>query len=340
MNSRKKKVILPLLSLLTAMAVLLPLSMNYRNNRKFSEKKTPSIRLALGRTILGAPLQIAHNFGFFTNEGLNVEFHNRYDSGKDSFEAMLRGDEDISSVATIPVSITSFTRDDFSIFATYTYAYDGVKIIADRKRISGVSGIPGRRAGLVKGTISEFLFYSFITFNKISAGSVAIRYYPVDDLAGALARKEVDMIAVWEPYARKAVTLMGPEVMEIETQKIYRITVNLAVMNSYAEANREVLVKLLRALKKSIEYLHSNSDESKNILSRLLHIDRDTVDTAWKDYSFNLSLDQLLVVTMENEAKWLIHFGYVRAGRYPNYLRYILTEPLSEVEPRALTIVK
>jgi hypothetical protein len=26
---------------------------------------------------------------------------------------MLRGDEDISSVATIPVSITSFTRDDF-----------------------------------------------------------------------------------------------------------------------------------------------------------------------------------------------------------------------------------
>jgi NitT/TauT family transport system substrate-binding protein len=340
MNFKNRKLILLMISLLTAMAVLVPLSMNYRHNRKSMGKKTPSIRLALGRTIMGAPLQIANNFGFFSREGLKVEFHNRYDSGKDSFEAMLRGDEDISSVATIPVSITSFTRDDFSIFATYTYAYDGVKIIADRKRISGVSGIPGRRVGLVKGTISEFLFHSFITFNKISAGSVTIRYYPVDDLAGALARKEVDMIAVWEPYARKAMNLMASGGMEIQTQKIYRITVNLAVMNSYAEANREVLVKLLRALEKSIEYINSNTDESKNILSGLLDIDRATVDIAWKDYSFNLSLDQLLVVTMENEAKWLMNFGYVRAERYPNYLRYILTEPLSEVAPRAVTIIK
>jgi NitT/TauT family transport system substrate-binding protein len=148
------------------------------------------------------------------------------------------------------------------------------------------------------------------------------------------------MIAVWEPYARKAMNLMAPEGMEIRTQKIYRITVNLAVMNSFAEANGEVLVKLLRALGKSIEYMNSNTEESKNILSRLLDIDRPTVDTAWKDYSFNLSLDQLLVVTMENEAKWLIHFGYVKADRYPNYLRYILTKPLSEAEPRAVTIIK
>jgi hypothetical protein len=43
--------------------------------------------------------------------------------------------------------------------------------------------------GLVKGTISEFLFYSFITFNKISPRRITIRYYPVEDLAGPSSGK-------------------------------------------------------------------------------------------------------------------------------------------------------
>ena len=61
--------------------------------------------------------------------------------------------------------------------------------------------------------------------------------------------------------------------------------------------------------------------------------------TAPEDYNFNLSLHQSLISTLEAEARWALKRGFIKAEQIPNYLDFILTEPLNSISNDTMTII-
>ncbi|RZB30782.1 MAG: hypothetical protein SRB1_03062 [Desulfobacteraceae bacterium Eth-SRB1] len=106
-----------------------------------SPKIKEKIRLGASKSLLSVPVYIAKEKGYFAKEGLDVTLK-EYGSGKAATQALFAGEVGISTVADMPVVFNSFKRDDFCVFATFTYAYPFVKIIA--RKDSGI------RTGAVK----------------------------------------------------------------------------------------------------------------------------------------------------------------------------------------------
>ncbi len=304
-------------------------------------KEKQVVRLALAKALITAPIFIALENKYFEEEGLEIVITNVYSSGKESFEAMLAGKADISTPATTPVVFNSFSRNDYAIFVTYTTTYEGIKIIARNDTgILEAADLKNRKIGIARGTISQLLMDMFLTYNKIATDEVTYLEYKGIELPDALMKGDVEVIAVWEPYADKALTLLGDKGFKIPSSRVYRIAINLATMNDFALSNQPVLEKLIRALIKSTRFIDAEKRESIRILSKHLEMEEELITQGIDDINFKVSLDQLLLLTMENEANWASQHKLKKPVKLPNYLNYINFKALEAVDPDLVTIIR
>lgn len=301
----------------------------------------PTIRLALAKAFITGPLLIALKQNYFEEEGVIVQVVGEYSSGKESFEKMLRGEADISTVATTPVVFNSFDRKDFSIFTTYLTSYDGIKIIGRKDRnINSPMDLKQKTIGIVPGTISQILLDSFLAYNKILIKELKLRHYKGSELPDALMKGEVDAISIWEPYAYFAQKKLGNLAIKIPTSQVYRTSINLAVMNDFAAKNPLLLQKVIKALIKAVDFMETEKSKAQKLMSEILDLDINLVTNFWQDVKYKIVLDQLLIITMENEIRWAIEHGIVSSAMTPNYLDFVNYEILEAVIPEAITLIR
>jgi hypothetical protein len=59
----------------------------------------------------------------------------------------------------------------------------------------------------------------------------------------------------------------------------------------------------------------------------------------WPDHQFALSLDQSLILAMEDEGRWMIDNNLTSEKTIPDFRGYIYTRGLEEVKPESLNII-
>ena len=303
--------------------------------------KKEVVRLAVAKALITAPVLLALHLDYFAEEGLEVLVTGEFSSGKGSFESMLAGNADISTPATTPVVFSSFERQDYSIFATYVTTYEGIKLVARTDRgINAAMDLKNKRIGMVPGTISQILLDMFLAYNKIMLNEVVIFGLKGHELPEALISGQVDAISVWEPHANNALYKLAGSGIQIPSSQVYRIAINMAVMNDYARKHPQVLEKVVRALIKATDFIKTNNQTAKKMISEILKMDESLISNYWKESVNTVSLDQLLLVTMENEAKWAIEHKITEIKNVPNYLNYINYQAMETVNPDLVTIIR
>ena len=233
----------------------------------------------------------------------------------------------------------SFDRDDFSIFATFAYSYSDVKVIARRdKGIQAAIDLKGKTIGTPAGTTGQFFTDAFLIYSGISSSDVAVIDVASKDLPEALSSNMVDAIVIWEPHAFRARQLLGRRAISLESTSVYKETFNFMVMNEYAESHPEALKRFLRAIERATEFIKSDPKEAQAIVVKRLDLEEATTAAIWDDFIFDVSLDQSLVMTLEDEARWAINSKLTNTKEVPNYIRYLYTSALQEVNPEAVSL--
>jgi NitT/TauT family transport system substrate-binding protein len=59
----------------------------------------------------------------------------------------------------------------------------------------------------------------------------------------------------------------------------------------------------------------------------------------WPENHFSLSLDQSLILAMEDEARWMIKNNLTSERTIPDFRDYIYTNGLSTVKPWSVSII-
>ena len=96
----------------------------------------------------------------------------------------------------------------------------------------------------------------------------------------------------------------------------------------------------MRAIEKGEKFIQENKGEAINIVSERLRIDKELTSVIWRDFEFRLMLDQLIVIALEEEARWAIRERLTNKKKVPNYFDFIYMDALEEVKPEAVTIIK
>jgi NitT/TauT family transport system substrate-binding protein len=262
------------------------------------EKYTGSLEkvtLGVESSLLPAAVWVSENKSYFKEEGLDVTIK-EFDSGRLSLLAMLKGDEgiDISAAAPTPIMFNSFNRQDFSIFATFAYAYEDIKVIANKdKGITTAADLEGKKIGTPMGTTGQFFTETFLIYNAVSPSDVELVNVAPSDLPPALNEGEVDAIVIWEPHGSSARELLGDKAIRLPSSNVYKTTFNFLIMKDFAIENPEVLKKFLRAIDKATTFIDAHEEESQechDIVAERLNVNREIMDAHWDEFVFEFCL--------------------------------------------------
>ncbi len=304
------------------------------------EQPLEKVTLGVETSLLSATVLVAQSQGYYLEEGLDLTLK-MFPSGRDGFLAMLGGQGiDISMVAPTPIVFSSFQRQDFSVLATFVYSFDDVKIIT--RKDSGIKqsiDLKGKKIGLTLGTTGQFFAAAYLELHGMHITDIQMKDFKPTALPQALFNHQVDAIVIWEPHAWQAQQLLGSQAVVMKTNEVYRETFNFMVMNDYASAHSTTLKRFLRANLKATTFINNNKATAQAIVSEKLNLDSDVVAQLWGEFTFKVMLDQSLLLTMEDEARWAIRNGLTDKREVPDYLNFLAPQPLDAVKPAAVSVI-
>jgi ABC-type nitrate/sulfonate/bicarbonate transport system substrate-binding protein len=98
------------------------------------------------------------------------------------------------------------------------------------------------------------------------------------------------------------------------------------------------MVKLLRALAQAEQFIASHPKEGRAMIAAWVKLPETVKDSGIKTL-YELSLDQTMLLTMEDEARWMIENKLTQQTQVPDYLNYLYPEALWQVDSRAVRLI-
>jgi len=298
------------------------------------------VRLGVTHTPPSWLMIIADKKQFYKKNGLDVTL-TTFKSGKRALKGMLGRKVDVAATAEGPIIFQSFKRKDFSIFATIGKSSNDNVIVAARDRgINKVADIKGKRISTQSKSSAHFYMHLFLLENKIAEKDMIKSFMRVEDLPQALKQNKTDIISTREPFLSEAVKLLGDNAIVFETPGLYLKSFELVAFNTYIEKNKSILTKILKATLDAEDFLNKNKLESIGLLSKTLNISKESIIKSLSSLNLSVSLDQLLLLNLEDEARWVIDNKFYNRHGMPNFLDYLTLEPLLSIKPEVITINK
>jgi len=324
--------------------VVIGISVGGCQEQPVKPEEIEKVTLGVETSLLPSAVWVAENKGYFEREGLDLTIK-EFDSGRTALATMLNeGNLDMVTVAQTPVMFNSFDRDDYVIIATMVYSNNDVKILARQDRgIKNPSDLRGKTVGITKGSTGHFFLGLFLIHSGLQLSEIETIDIEASELPQALVDGRVDAISTWEPHIWNAKKLLGENAVRLQPRggaKIFREDFYFVPNRNFMENNPETLKRFLKAIEKGEEFIQKNKEEAINIVSQRLKLDKELVVSVWDDFVFQLILDQTIIITLEDEARWAIDNNLTDATEVPNYLDYIYFDPLEEIKPKAVTIIR
>ncbi|WP_372870931.1 ABC transporter substrate-binding protein [Shewanella sp.] len=284
---------------------------------------SPKITIAVSSTPLSSPFILAEKYGFFRKHGVDVQLK-LYHGGHRCFDALVNGEVDLATSSESVVMYNAFKRNDFSVIATFVTSDNDVKLLGRRHSgIQSPTDIADHRVGMIRGTASEYFFYSALNLHSVDSSGITPVYLAPEQLSQALLNNDVDVVSLWEPYAHQLAQKLKDEGVQLSTKGLYRLSFNLISKRLDVQKHRAAHEALLRALDDAIELTDENPTAAQDIVSTYLDIPESEVASYWPDYHFHLTLDKTLQLDLLSQAHWAIASGYVAQSTAPDFRDFI-----------------
>ena len=282
---------------------------------------------------------IADENGYFRKYGLNVTIR-YYPTGIFAMDELFAGTADLAYAAEFVGVSYSFKSADFKIITTTAKRDANVLIIRNDRGILKPSDLKGKTIAVPKGTNAEFFLGRYLTLNGLEIHNVTARYLNPADLIGSLDRGDSDAVVIWEPYAYQITQKLGRNVTVWPVQggqKLYWVTY---ARPDFIRNRPETIRRYLQGLYDAETFINTNEPEAKAIIQRRLNVTDDYMDNLWRNTRFGLSLEQGLILAMQDEARWMVDTNMTSGRAPPSYLDMIYQDPMREVKPSAVTIIR
>lgn len=285
-----------------------------------------------------ALILVAQDKGFFAENGLEVTLKD-YQSGGAGIKDLVAGSIDIVTAGEFAVVNNIFNNDSLRIIATIRSG-EGIELIARRdKGVSRIVDLNGKKIGVTKKTGPEFALGTFLTFNNLALSDVTIVDLSPTQLVEGISKGEVDAVMIFNPFAYNIKKQLGDTVVSWSGQSGQKQYFNLITRKELVDSQPEIMRRLLLALQQAETFVADNPKQTQDLLTKQLQYEQPYLAKTWTNHHLALSLDQSLLLSMEDEARWAIKNKLTDKTSVPNYLNYIYFDAMEKVKPEAITIV-
>jgi len=299
------------------------------------------ITIAYSATPDSALAQIAQTQGYYLQEGLEA-VPQKYLYGKVALDAMLEGKADFATVAETPLMFAVMQGRKISIIATIQTSSRNVAIIARKdKGILTPRDLKGRTIAVTSGTLLDFFVDAFLVEHGLTKKGMTLVNMMPDEMSEAMERGNVDAIAAWSYVLIQAQKRLDDKGITFIDEDVYMQTFNIVTTQDYIRTHPENVKKVLRALVKAERFADQKPAEAQAIVADFTNIDRAVIGEMWPVENFSVTLDQSLLLALEDESQWATKGGLTTGKtKIPNFLNFIYSDGLQAVKPDAVRMLQ
>jgi len=286
-----------------------------------------------------ALLLIADEQGFFSANGLKVTIK-KYDTGCAATDAMINGEVDLARANEFVVVEKTLQQGQISVLTTYCKT-ESISLVGRKDRgIEKIPDLKGKRIGLASGTVTEFYLGRFLDLHGMSLRDITIVDMKRTRMVDAFSAGDIDACIDGQLFVYPIRQRQGDRVVVWPAQSSQLQYVLLVGMHDWIAHHSELIKRLLSSLARAEAYVVRHTAETKAILQKRLRYDDAFMADSWPKHQFSLSLDQSLILAMEDEARWMIGNNLTSEKQVPDFLSYIYIRGLEAVKPEAMNIIR
>jgi len=297
------------------------------------------ISFCQGGVITLLPL-IAQSQGFFEKRGITSRMIMKQD-GKLALQGLLLGECSFAICGEPPLVAGSFTRQDFVVLASINLSDNATKILARRDLgITTANDLKGKRIGVRKGTISHFFIDLYLKEKGISLQEVTLVFMEPALMPAALARGEIAAYSASDELLIKGNALLGERGVLLSEPGLCLNSINLVAKKEHVNAHPQSVRKVLDAILQAEEYYLRHPGPALDDVRKQKGISRAELEAALKGQTHSVRLQESLLLTLEDHARWMIDNKIVAGTVLPNFLKIIDPAPLKDLKPSVVTIIR
>jgi ABC-type nitrate/sulfonate/bicarbonate transport system substrate-binding protein len=297
------------------------------------------VSITLGGLVSDANLMffVAEDQHFFEENGITF-IHKTYGTGVETITELMNDKIDIAGSAEYPFATKAFEINEISIIANIDKSYVIEFLGLTDRGIKNIKDIKGKRIGLPRGTLLEFYLGRFLDLNGMSIQDVSLINMSAGQEVDAIANGTVDGVVTRDPWESQIREQNENRLVSWSVQSGQAAYSILICRNDWIMQHTDIVERFNKSLAQAEEFITQRPDEAKAILKRRLGYSDDRVSRAWKQNQFSLSLDQSLIVALEDEARWTISNKLTKENQIPDFGNYIYVDGLKAVKPEAVNI--
>lgn len=281
---------------------------------------------------------VAQEQNFFAKNGLKVTIK-EYTSGMESVNELFKGSIDIATTAEFPLVIKALNQEKISAIASINKSQLQDLIARKDRGINDISDLKGKRVGVTLGTIAQFYLGRFLTINGINLKDITQVNINPSESADALKKGDVDAVIIWQPYANIIENALGSNAKIWSVQNNQATYIIEVAKRDWIAQHADALSRYVNALAQAEDYLKKNPNQVRAMMQKKLNYTDSYMTAVWDRNQLSLSLDQSLILAMEDETRWMIENQLTNVKELPNFLDYIYVDAIEEVKPEAVSIV-
>lgn len=284
---------------------------------------------------------IALDQRYFSLNGLKLT-PSKYDTGFAALGGLLNHEVDIAvGTSEFPVVGRALRKENLLIIGNIDKA-ELIYLLGRKDRgIEKVSDLRGKRIGTTFGTVAHFHLGRFLNLHGIDIDNTTlVDLKKPEEWVNAVVEGEIDAVATAQPYASFAKNRLGGKGIVWPVQSGQPAHGLVITSNEWLTNHPDGTRRFLQSLAQAEDYLLRRPAEAKTILQKQLNVDAAYVETLWSQNQFSLCLDQALIATMEDEARWMIANNLTSEKDVPDFYDYIYLESLKAVKSEAVNIIR
>lgn len=297
------------------------------------------VTLGVSQESLSALAYIARDHGIFEANGLDVEFI-EYPSSQLAHESLVAGQVEAALCADTPIVIGALQGHPVRIIATASTDANDIKVVARSDAgIETPRDLDGKRVGTQRGTAAHFFLHSFLIKNGMSEADVDVRFDSFAAITEELVSGDLDAVSLRQPFIGQLHEALGERYVLFEEHGLYGKTMNLCVAQD-GTLGPEVKARLVRSFidaeqqAVSVDIGQTNAE----VASALRIAPDELCDCMFVEGA--VGLRQSLILTLEDQARWVRDSGLVEAPMEFDSLAMLDPGPLDAVDSDRVTILR
>ena len=283
---------------------------------------------------------VAEEQHFFSQNGLNLTSR-RYDTGAGALDGVVRGEADIVVGTTeFPFTARLLNQARISTIGSISKSEFTYLVGRSDRGINEVSDLKGKTVGTTFGTIAHFYLGRFLELNGLNIQDVTlVDLKAPSEWVDAVVNGSIDAVATAQPYADLAKDALGDNAVVWSIQSSQPLYAQAIATDEWIMNHPELVNRFLKSLLQAEDYALNHPNEAKAIVKKQMSLSDAYTEKVWIQNQFSLSLDQSLILAMQDEAQWLINNNLTKATTVPNFIDYVYLDGLTSVKPNAVNII-